>query len=433
MQKKLGLFTLTSLVAGNMVGSGIFMLPASLARVGSISLLSWIFTISGAILLALVFSRMSLLVPKAGGPYAYARAGFGNFIGFQTACIYWIAVWLGNCSVALALVGYLRFFFPVLAYPLASTSAAIAFIWLFTWINIRGVYFVGIIQLVTTILKLIPLLLIGIFGWFYFHPDYITHAFNVTHKSNFSAFSYAATLIFWAFVGLESATVPADAVHNPKRDIPLATLLGTLIAAVVYLVSASAIMGVLPAGVIADSSSPFAAAAQAMFGGWGGIVVAAGVVISCLGGLNGWILVQGHVSMAIADDKFFPQIFAKRNRANVPAAGMIITGICMTLALLATMSPSLVEQFQLLITIVSVTSLMAYFYTAIASIILTQRGQYARIKHMSYMALAFLAALYAFWAMFGAGKEMMFYVSMMIFITALLYILNKNRNIVNHE
>ena len=105
----------------------------------------------------------------------------------------------------------------------------------------------------------------------------------------------------------------------------------------------------------------------------------------------------------------------------------------MTLALLATMSPSLVEQFQLLITIVSVTSLMAYFYTAIASIILTQRDQYARIKHMSYMTLAFLAALYAFWAMFGAGKEMMFYVSMMIFITALLYILNKNRNIINHE
>lgn len=423
MHKKLGLFTLTSLVAGNMMGSGVFMLPASLARVGTISILAWFFTAIGSVLLALLFARMSLLVPKAGGPYTYARAGFGSFIGFQTAWIYWAAVWIGNCAVALALVGYLRFFFPILAEPIIGIWAAIAFIWLFTFINIRGVYFAGITQLVTTILKLIPLLLIGIVGWFYFHPAYLAHSFNLSQQSNFSAFSYAANLIFWAFVGLESATIPADAVKNPKRDIPLATILGTIITAVVYIASSVAIMGILPQSVLANSASPFALAAQIMFGTWGANLVALGVVIACLGGLNGWVLVQGQVAMAAADDDLFPKIFARRNRSNVPAAGTIITSLCMSIMLLLTMNPNLVDQFQFLIIIVSTTSLIAYFYTAVASIIIGQRDQCLGMsKHVSYLLVALFGAAYALWAMFGAGKEVIFYVAMLIFATGLMYV-----------
>lgn len=422
MQKKLGLFSLTALVTGNMVGSGVFLLPANLARIGSISIFAWFFTASGALFLALVFARMSLLVPRAGGPYAYARAGFGNFIGFQTALIYWVAVWVGNCGVALALVGYLRVFFPELARPEFGILVAIVMIWIFTFVNVKGVHVVGITQSVTTILKMIPLLLIGIVGWWYFHPTYITHAFNVSKQANFPAFSYAAALIFWAFVGLESATIPAGAVNNPKRDIPLATILGTVIAALVYIASSVAIMGILPASALANSASPFSLVAQTMFGVWGERAVTLGVVVACIGGLNGWILVQGQVAMAAADDNLFPKIFARRNKVGVPAWGTIITSLCMTIALLLTMRHDIVDQFQLLILIVATASLMAYFYSAVAQIVVCVRDHRLSLGSVTNMTVAFFAAVYSFWTLFGAGKDMVFYVTMLLFICGLLYI-----------
>ena len=253
---KLGLCMLTTLVAGNMIGSGIFLLPSSLASIGSISLLSWCFTAVGAFLLAIVFSKMSLLVPKTGGPYAYAQAGFGQYIGFQTAYNYWVAIWVGNAAIALAMVGYLVVFFPGLHNPLASCLCAIAVLWLLTLVNIVGVRSAGMLQLVTTILKFLPLLLIALLGWTYFHPSYLTHSFNISGHSNFRAFSHAATLTMWTFIGVESATVPAASVDNPRRNIPLATLFGTLIAAVIYIASSTALMGMLPANVLAASSAP---------------------------------------------------------------------------------------------------------------------------------------------------------------------------------
>ncbi|MCK4609131.1 MAG: amino acid permease, partial [Gammaproteobacteria bacterium] len=296
--KKLGLWMLTTLVAGNMIGSGVFLLPANLASIGSISLLSWGITALGAFFLAMVFAKMSVLVPKTGGPYAFAQAGFGEFVGFQTAYNYWIAIAIGNAAIAIAMVSYLADLWPILNQPLYSATTAIVTVWLLTAVNLKGVRMVGFTAMVTTILKLVPILLVAIFGWWHFHPEYLTHSFNVTHHSNFSALSHAATLTLWAFVGVESATVPASSVLNPKRDIPIATLLGTLIAAVVYIASSTAIMGMIPASVLAHSTSPFAAAAGIIFGKWGDWIIAAGAAISCFGSLNGWILIQGQVPMA---------------------------------------------------------------------------------------------------------------------------------------
>lgn len=421
-KQKLGLFTLTSLVAGNMIGSGVFILPSDLARVGSISLFSWGFTALGAFLLALVFSKMSSINPKTGGPYAYASSCFGEFMGFQTAYTYWIAVWVGNTAVAIALMGYLRVFFPGLANPSLETAVVIGFVWILTLINITGVRTAGAVQLVTTILKFVPLVVVAILGIFYFHPEYLTHSFNVSGKSNFSAFSYATTLTLWAFIGVESATVPAASVDKPERNIPLATLLGTLIAAALYVMSSTAIMAMVPISELANSASPFAAAAQAILGKWGALFIAAGATISCFGGLNGWILIQGQVAMAAADDGLFPRLFSVRNRANAPVWSLIITSALMSVLLLMTSDPNLVNQFQLLILVAATGSLIAYFYTAIAAMVWSVNHGRGKIKKAS-LAVAILAGVYAFWALFGSGQNIVFYAMMLLFSSLPFYVL----------
>lgn len=355
--KKLGLWTLTALCAGNMIGSGIFLLPSSLAAIGSIGLLSWLFTVAGAICLALTFSYISALVPKTGGPYAYAKAGFGHFIGFQTAYGYWIALWVGNAAIAIACASYLTVFFPILDNPLYSCLAAIALVWIFTFVNVLGVREAGIFQLITTILKLIPLLFVGIAGWWYFDPENITQYFNISGKSNLSAFAYGATLTLWAFIGVESASIPASSIENPEKLIPRATMLGVMIAAVVYIVSSCVIMGMIPAPTLQHSSSPFALAAGIIIGDYGRWLIAVGAVISCIGTLNGWVLLQGQVAMAAADDQLFPKIFARRNRHQVPTYGMMITSVLISIILLLTINKSLVKHFELMILIAVVASL----------------------------------------------------------------------------
>lgn len=418
--EKLGFWTLTALVTGNMVGSGIFMLPASLARVGSISLVAWVFTSIGAIALALVFSKMSSLITKNGGPYAYSQAGFGNFIGFQTAYNYWIMVLLGNAGVAVAFIGYMRVFIPALADPHIGTLIAILVIWIFTFINIAGIRFAGITQLITTLLKFIPLLLIATFGWAYFHPEYLTHNFNVSSHSNFSAFSYAATLTLWTFIGLESATIPSDSVKNPLRNIPLATIVGTALSAILYIASTAALMGMLPISSLVNSTSPFATATAIMFGPLGEWITALGAIVSCLGALNGWTLVQGQIPMAAADDNLFPKIFSIRNQKNVPATGLIVSSLIVTVMLIITTSPSLIDQFNSLILIATVTSLLAYFYTSIAEIIILPKKQ-PFVKNTTHIIIAIAAAAYSAWAFLGSGTETIFYVTILVLSSIPLY------------
>lgn len=420
-QGKLGLWTLTALVAGNMIGSGIFLLPASLASIGSISLLSWCFTAVGAFLLALVFSKMSLLVPKTGGPYAYAQAGFGDFIGFQTAYNYWIAIFVGNAAIVIAMVGYLTVFWSALQNPLFACAVALATIWFLTMVNIVGVRSAGFIQLITTILKFIPILVVAIFGWWYFHPEYLTSAFNISGASNFSALSSAAAMTLWAFIGLESATIPSANVENPTRNIPLATLLGTLLATVTYIASSTAIMGMIPAQILAQSTSPFAAAAEVILGPWGKWLIAAGAAIACFGCLNGWTLLQGQVAMAAADDKLFPAIFAKRNKAGVPVWGLVITSSLLSILLLLTASPQLIKQFEFIILLAVLASLIPYFYTAIAEIILVKNLTMPHKK--LHILIALTASVYAFWALFSSGTDIVFYGSMLVYSSLPIYAL----------
>ncbi|MHA4812645.1 amino acid permease, partial [Flavitalea flava] len=258
-ENKLGLWTSTSLVIGNMVGSGVFLLPGALASFGGISLLGWLFSSAGALLLAIVFSRLSKLLPHAdGGPYAYTRSGFGDFSAFIVAWGYWISVWCTNATISVSLVGALSTFFPVLAdNSLLAILTSLSAIWFLTWVNTRGIKASGRMQLITTILKMIPLILVAVAGLFFLHWKNFS-PFNISGQSDLSAITSTATLTFFAFLGMECATIPAGNVENPEVTIPRATILGTVITTLVYILGTISVMGIIPSKDLQHSITPFA-------------------------------------------------------------------------------------------------------------------------------------------------------------------------------
>lgn len=426
-RKGLGLWMLTALVAGNMIGSGIFLLPASLASYGSISLLAWIFTSGGALLLALVFARLATAMPRIGGPYAYCREAFGDFVGFQMAYNYWIALCVGNAAIAVAFSGYLSFFWKDLATNHVLTfMVTVGLVWLLTIINIVGVRRAGFVQLITTVLKLMPLVLVGTLGLLFIEPHNLSH-FNISGKSDFSAMTGAAALTLWSFVGLESATVPADDVENPKKNIPIATVLGVLIAAGVYILSTLAVMGTIPAAQLAHSSAPFADAANIMFGTHGSILIALGAIISCLGALNGWTLLQGQIPLAAARDGLFPASFAKVSRFGTPVLGLIVSSTFITLLLLLTINQTLVKQFTFIILLATLASLIPYLFTAMSELVLyTRKHEQFNRKRFAYSSLiSILAGAYALWAIIGSGQETVYYGCLLLFSSVPVYALMK--------
>ena len=281
-----------------MVGSGVFALPASLAPFGGIALGGWLVTSAGSIALALVFGRLARLVPATGGPYAYTRAGFGDFAGFLVAWGYWITLWSGNAAVAVALSGYLAYFLPILReQPVAGLAAALGAIWLVTLINVRGVKEAGLFQVATTVLKLVPLLLTATVGLAFVAPSHFV-PLNTSGLGTFGALAACSAQTLWAFLGLESATVPAGDVDRPEVTIPRATVLGTSFAAVLYILVTVAVFGIVPLGDLAHSSAPLADAAERVFGPWAGSFVALGAVVSTIGTLNGFTMLSGQVPRA---------------------------------------------------------------------------------------------------------------------------------------
>lgn len=407
LKRSMGLWMATALVIGNMVGSGIFLLPASLAgAAGPISIFGWIFTGIGAMLLALVFARLGRAMPRTGGPYAYARRAFGDFIGFQTAWGYWIAAWAGNAAIAVAFVGYLAVFWGELGTNnLLAALVGIGVIWLLTFVNILGTRQSGAVQVATTVLKFVPLAIIGVIGIFFIESDNLQ---PFAPHGTWSAISAAAPLTLWAFIGLESATVAAGEVKDPERNIPRATIYGTLAATVVYILGTIAVMGVIPTDVLANSTSPFADAAGVMFGGSWDKVIALVALASTFGALNGWILLQGRVPLAAAEDGLFPEQFAKVNgERRTPVFGLVVSSVLVSGLMLMNYTKGLVDAFTFIILLATLTTLVPYAYSAAAQahLYFTEREIFERGKFVRDTVIAALAFAYSVWAITGSGKD----------------------------
>lgn len=437
-KNKLGLWTSTSLVVGNMIGSGVFLMPAALAAYGGISLFGWVFSAIGAFLLAKVFSNLSKLMPQAdGGPYAYARQGFGDFAGFLVAWGYWISIWCTNAAIAVSLVSALSTFFPVLASnAVIAVITGLGAIWLLTWVNTLGIVTSGKVQLITTGLKIIPLLLVSVGGLFFIRiQNFIP--FNTSGYSDFGAITATATYTFFAFLGLECATIPSGSVANPEKTIPRATMLGTLMATVIYIISSISVMGMIPAKDLQRSVTPFADAADIIWGTSARYWVSAGVAIAAFGALNGWILIQGQIPYAIAKDKLFPPVFGKENKKGVPARGIIISSILVSVLMSMNYTKGLVEQFKFLILLSTLTVLVPYLFSAAAYIIIRLENKYLHSEKgwVSAILLASLAFLFSLWAIAGSGQEIVYwgFILLMAGVPFYVMILWNKKNLIPKE
>ena len=421
----LGVWMCTALVVGNMIGSGVFLLPASLAPYGGMSLIGWAITSAGAICLALVFARLSAMIPKEGGPYAYIHAGFGDFAGFWIAWGYWIALWAGNAALAVAATSYMQVFFPQLGHDnLLAAAFSIGLIWTVTWINSRGARSSGLVAVVTTVLKLVPLAAVTFIGFFYMHPENLV--FNPHGKPLLSSVSATMALTLWAFLGLESASVPAGDVVNPSKTIPRATVIGTLLATVLYILSTVSLMGVMSPAMLANSQAPFADAARLMWGDWAYWVVGLGAVVSCFGALNGWSLMQAHVPHAAARDKLFPRRFGQTNRQGVPLFGLLLSSglVTVLLAMKYAGGEGGVKIFEFIILLATATTLLPYAFCAMAllAIMLMQKGKYTRRDFTAPLIFSTTGFLYAVWALFGAGAEIVMWGILLLMLGLPVYV-----------
>lgn len=407
LKRSMGLWMATALVVGNMIGSGVFLLPASLAAAaGPISIVAWVFTGIGAMLLALVFARMSGVLPNTGGPYVYARRAFGDFVGFQTAWGYWIAAWAGNAAITVAFVGYLAVFWPAVGTNnLLGALIGIGLIWLLTAVNIIGVREGAMVQMVTTVLKFVPLAVIGIVGLFFVKGGNYTPF--APHGTG-SAISAAAPLTLWAFIGLESAAVAAGEVRDPEKTIPRATVIGTGLATLVYILSTVAIMGIIPTGELANSSSPFADAAGQIFGGGWDKVFALVAMAATFGALNGWILLQGRVPLAAAEDGLFPKEFARvHGERRTPVFGLVVSSVLLSALMLMNYTKGLVDAFTFVLLLATLTTLVPYAYAAAAQAYLyfTEPELFERKRFVRDTVIAALAFAYSVWAIAGSGDD----------------------------
>ena len=395
-RRPLGLVMTTALVVGNMIGSGVYMLPASLAPHGWNVIPAWGITIAGSLAIAAVFAGLCRSHAQAGGPYVYVRAAFGNDLAFFVAWAYWISLFVGNGAIAVAAVSYLSAFAPALATdPLLSTGVTILLVWTMTAINISGTRNAGWVQLIATILKILPLIAVVVIAAMAAPHGDLSLPDPHRPEIGFAAISTAGALTLWAFLGLESATVPAGKVIDPRRTIPLATLGGTALTGVIYLFACSSVILLLAPDVAAHSAAPFADVIARYWGSGAARVVAAFATISALGALNGWILLQGEMPAAMAAGGVFPRYLAKLAPNGVPVRAHILSSMLVTLVLACNASKSTVSLFTFVALLATTASLVMYIAVAAAALKL---GGVARW-------VAFAAAFYALWALYGAGAD----------------------------
>ncbi|RZJ97127.1 MAG: amino acid permease [Brevundimonas sp.] len=405
---QLGLAMCTALVVGNMIGSGVFLLPASLAPYGWNAIVGWMVTIAGGLCLAGVFAALSRRLPLEGGAYAYAKAAFGPAAAFVVAWSYWVALWVGNAGLAVATVSYLGVLAPGVQDPLVGAVTACALVWLLTCVNCLGVRSAGSVQLVTTVLKVLPLAAVIVIAALVLGGGNAPPPPPLTLSDlTLPAIGASAALTLWALLGLESATIPAARVRDPSTTIPRATLLGTAIASAIYLAVCGAVILLMPAAETAASSAPLADFVARYWPGAGADVarkvVAAFAVISALGAMNGWVLLQGEMPYALARDGLFPRVLDNVSRRGVPVRAHILSSSLLTVLILTNLSRSTGDLFTFFILIATNANLVAYLSSSVALLWLMARKKMTGSVALGVLGL--LGGLYSIGALVGAGPE----------------------------
>jgi putrescine:ornithine antiporter len=405
-KKKMNVVQLTFIVMVNMMGSGIIMLPTNMAKVGAISLLSWVVTALGSMAMAYGFAQAGIYNQRPGGLAAYAEDAYGKDGYFQTFFLYFLSLAIANVAVAVSALGYLAGFFPALsATPAASCASVIGLLWLTTIANFGGPRVTGRIGSVTVWGVILPVGFIAVFGWFYFNGSTFADAWNPNGLSIVQGMGSSISLTLWAFLGLESASQNASAVEDPKRNVPIACLFGTLGAAFVYVASTTAIQGVVPNADLQASTGSFATAFTQMFNPTVGSIVMGLAVMACVGSLLGWQFTLASVAKDAAETGMFPRIFSKLTARGAPVAGMVIMGVVQTLLALMTISPDLASQFSALVNLAVVTNVIPYILALSALTVILQGAGVVGRAYTRTIAITVIGIAYNVYALYASGVQ----------------------------
>ncbi|HVN44565.1 MAG TPA: amino acid permease [Steroidobacteraceae bacterium] len=407
--RALGLTMCTALVVGNTIGVGIFMLPASLAPYGMNALPAWLITAAGSICIAWVFAGLARAFPQDDGPYAYNARAFGGGVAFVLLWCYWVSTWVTNAVLAVGIVGYLSTFFPVLEVSRGLAAlVAVSLVWLFVLVNVLGARTAGWVQVVTTVLKLLPqvaMIALGVWAFLAPHPQPVVHVPST--PPSLGGVIAASTLALYAMLGVESAAMPAGRVQDPGRTIPRATFIGTGLLAFISISVSLVPMLVLSQGDLAHSSKPFADVFARFLGSGSGKLVAASVIVSGLGCLNGWTLVLGELTVSFARHGGFPKWLGKVNAHGAPTRAFVLTAVLASLMMLTNYNDSMAEAFNWMNVVVTAANLPIYIGSALTVLILWRRRQIPTptAREWRWIVAAALAALYCVWASIGIGAK----------------------------
>jgi APA family basic amino acid/polyamine antiporter len=421
---RFGLATATALVMGNIIGGGIFMLPAAVAPYGTVSLLAFGVLTVGAIALALVFGKLARRNPRTGGPYVYAREAFGDFAGFLSAWSYWITTWVSNAALAVAAVGYLDVLLPIQHSKLLTIGAALLLQWLPALANLAGTKYVGVVQVVSTVLKFIPLAMVAIGGLFFFDPSK-TGPFDASGSGWVGGMTASAAILLFSYLGVESAAMSAGQVRDPERNVGRASVLGTTGAAVVYLLGTLAVFGTVAHSNLIHSTAPFSDAVNAMFGGaWGGTAIAVAALVSMTGALNGWTLLAAQAPYAAAKDGLFPGVFAVEKRG-VPVYGVVISVGLASLLTILNFASGAKSAFEILVLVTSFTATVPYLLSTAAQLYWLIRGEHGKVapgRLLRDAALGLGAFAFSIWLLAGAGYAAVYQGVLFLFAGILVYV-----------
>ncbi len=423
----LGLPASTALVIGSIIGTGVFTMPAVMASAGTVSILVLVAVSVCAVLLGVMFGQLTKRVPTSdGGLYAYSRHEFGDFAGYLVAWCYWITCWAGNAAIVSSWVFYVESLFKI-SNPSAWTSFGIAMLglWIPAVINLAGIRQMALFQMITVVLKFVPLLLVGVLGWFWVSSANYP-PFNASGGSIFDAISIAAGVALFSFIGVECASVAAGKVKNREKNVGLASTFGTLASAILYVLVTAAVMGLVPSGRLVDNGAPFVAAFQTMLGSgsWVGTAVALVAVISGIGALNGWTMVTAEMPYVAAKEKLFFSPFAKTSAKGIPWFGIVVSTIVASLLMGWSYTGATgLKVFTYLVGLSVVTVAIPYFFSACAQLafLVSRRRRVHGWVLGRDLFIATLGILFSLWVTAASGYQAVYQALILVLIGIPIY------------
>ncbi|MCG3885812.1 putrescine-ornithine antiporter [Photobacterium leiognathi] len=407
---KMGLMGLTTIVTVNMMGSGIILLPSSLAATGGIALLAWVITALGALAIAYAFAKCGMYCTDEGGMSAYAEKAHGKSSFFIASYTYYVCLVISAVAIAVSCVGYLEYFIPWLKEtPIHTFVGVISILIITMFANVRGAKITGQISTVTVWGIIIPVLGLSIIGWFWFDTKIFAEAWNPHDVSVTSAIYSGMALTLWAFLGIESAGANSGTVENPERNVPLACMLATVFSAATYIASTTVIQGIIPNDILAKSDSPFGLVFAQMFNPFVGEIITAMAIMACVGSLLGWQFTNAQVSKVAADMRLFPKIFSDVNKYDAPFKGMMIMLALELLLAVMTISPTLLKQFNVLVNLAVFINMVPYILSLTALGIIMKQANVGKKEYNTGILVGSVAVIYSIYGAYSTGEEAVFY------------------------